>query len=308
MVATLIVILIITLLAIFILPFFRALMKDREELHSNPLEKKFQILVARLNDTMMGGYGEITTFKDDPRMLNMLDENMPNMMITFYYSTGHLTIRLGYKHYNVELIKEMKFYNMRDADSFRQQDVANHFYEEAKIAIDAHREKVNAQMGFKDNTGNYSFKNTPAPENSNNPIDIIRSMYNEYTHEQKLALANAARIIFTADGSSDNEFLKHGQCSSVLLSLQVNFSEVKSFDLSKGKTGTINALRNVTADMITMAMTILPFVFNKNNEPVPARENMFYTIFESLGYSPADVNEQISKAIMLTQQFGVPRR
>ena len=123
-------------------------------------------------------------------------------------------------------------------------------------------------MGFKDNTGNYSFKNTPAPENSNNPIDIIRSMYNEYTHEQKLALANAARIIFTADGSSDNDFLKHGQCSSVLLSLQVNFSEVKSFDLSKGKTGTINALRNVTADMITMAMTILPFVFNKKDSVV----------------------------------------
>ena len=107
MTATLIVLLIITVLALIFLPFSRALMKDREELTSNPLDRKFQILISRINQLLMGGHGEVIK-TNDPRQINLFDENHANMIINFYYSTGSLTIILKYKYYQVELKKEMQ--------------------------------------------------------------------------------------------------------------------------------------------------------------------------------------------------------
>ena len=127
MTTTLIVLLIITLLAMIFLPFSRALMKDRSELHENPMEKKFNILITRINDLLMNGKGEITIFKDNPRILNLFDDNHANMIINFYYSTGSLTITLKYKYYHVEIVKNKQFDNNRQAETFSQNDVAKHF-------------------------------------------------------------------------------------------------------------------------------------------------------------------------------------
>ena len=59
MTTTLIVILITILLAMVFLPFSRALIKDRAELHENPMEKKFDILITHINDLLMDGMGGV---------------------------------------------------------------------------------------------------------------------------------------------------------------------------------------------------------------------------------------------------------
>ena len=146
MTATLIVLLIITLLAILILPFSRALMKDREELYENPLPKKFAILIRQINYGLMDGMGEIVEFKKDPRIINLFDEGLPNMLIHFRYSTGSLVISLFYKYFNAELKKEMTFHDLRDADTFKQMDVANQFMEECTLAITKHRKECDERF------------------------------------------------------------------------------------------------------------------------------------------------------------------
>ena len=93
MTTTLVVLLIITLAALIFLPFSKALMKDRQELESNPMEQKFNILISRINKLLMGGSGEIIK-TSDPRQVNLFDENHANMIIRFYYSTGTLSIEL----------------------------------------------------------------------------------------------------------------------------------------------------------------------------------------------------------------------
>ena len=138
MTTTLVVLLIITLAALIFLPFSKALMKDRQELESNPMEQKFNILISRINKLLMGGFGEIIK-TSDPRQVNLFDENHANMIIRFYYSTGTLSIELKYKYFQVELVKKMEFHDMRHAESFRQTDVANHFAEEAHAEIVAHQ-------------------------------------------------------------------------------------------------------------------------------------------------------------------------
>lgn len=305
MTTTLIVLLIITLLAMIFLPFSRALMKDRSELHENPMEKKFNILITRINDLLMNGKGEITIFKDDPRILNLFDDNHANMIINFYYSTGSLTITLKYKYYHVELVKKMQFDNMRQAETFRQQDVANHFCEEASIAIRQHQIKINKERGLKDSAGEYIFGPQPSIEGSDNPVDLVRGMYDNFSHDEKLAWVNVAQMIYTADGSSVNDFKNHPQFSDLLLNFQVNYSEAEKQLDQTGESGVIAVLDNgEDEDIIMKLMPVFPFVLDPSG-PNEARIEKLYAIFGRLGFTQERIDNELEKMMLLMQHFGV---
>ena len=94
MTITLIFLLVIFVLALIFVPFTRQLVKDKEELSRNPINKKFEILVGVINDVMLDGKGEVTLFDDDPRLMNLMSDDKRNMLIQFYYSTGNLSITL----------------------------------------------------------------------------------------------------------------------------------------------------------------------------------------------------------------------
>ena len=103
MTITLIFLLVIFVLALIFVPFTRQLVKDKEELSRNPINKKFEILVGVINDIMLNGKGEVTLFDDDPRLMNLMSDDKSNMLIQFYYSTGNLTLILNYKFLQKEL-------------------------------------------------------------------------------------------------------------------------------------------------------------------------------------------------------------
>lgn len=305
MTTTLVVILIITLLAMIFLPFSRALMKDRSELHENPMEEKFNILITRINDLLMGGHGDIVKFKYDPRMLNLFDDNHANIIINFYYSTGSLSITLNYKYYHVELVKKIQFDNMRHAETFRQQDAANHFCEEASIAIRQHQIKVNNERGLKDSAGEYLFGSQPSVEGSENPVDLVRGMYDNYSHDEKLAWVNVAQMIYTADGSSVSDFKNHPQFSHLLLNFQVNHSEAQKQLNQIGETGIINILNNSKdSDLIMKLIPLFPFVLDQS-ESNDARIEKFYSIFSRLGFTQEKIDNELEKMMLLMQHFGV---
>lgn len=305
MTTTLVVLLIITLLAMVFLPFSRSLMKDRTELHENPLEKKFVILISRINDLLMGGHGEIVKFKDDPRMLNLFDDNHANMIINFYYSTGSLTITLKYKYYHVELVKKIQFDNMRQAETFRQQDVANHFCEEATIAIRQHQIKINNERGLKDSAGEYIFGSQPSIEGSENPVDLVRGMYDNFTHDEKLAWVNVAQVVYIADGSPVSGFKNHPQFSDLLLNFQVNYSEAQRQLNQIGESGVIAILDNgKDEDLIMKLMPVFPFVLDPSG-PNEVRIEKFYAIFGRLGFTQERIDNELEKMMLLMQHFGV---
>lgn len=304
MTTTLVVLLIITLLAMIFLPFSRALMKDRSELHENPMEKKFNILITRINDLLMNGHGEVVKFKNDPRMLNLFDDNHANMIINFYYSTGSLTITLKYKYYHVELVKKMQFDNMRQAETFRQQDVANHFCEEATIAISQHQIKINNERGLKDSAGEYIFGSQPSLEDSDNPVDLVRGMYDNFSRDEKIAWVNVAQIIYCADGSSVNDFKNHPQFSDILLNFQVNYSEAEKQFNQIGESGIIDILDNgKDEDLIMKIMPVFPFVLDQSG-PNETRIEKFYSIFGRLGYTQERIDNELEKMMLLMQHYG----
>lgn len=297
MTSTLIVLLIITLLAMIFFPFSRALMKDRAELHENPMEKKFNILITRINDLLMNGNGEVVKFQNDPRMLNLFDDNQANMIIHFYYSTGSLTITLKYKYYHVEMVKKMQFDNMRQAESFRQQDVANHFCEEATIAIRQHQDNVGKSQGFQTPTGDLHM--SPSPESE---LFTERAMYNHLTREQKLELLNMARIVFLADGSPMEEFRDSAVLRKLLLNLQIDFD---TYDCEVATRPTYVDMKHLYAvDKTITVMSMLPVISSSRRNP-DIRMEALYKIFGQINVSREQVDEIIQKMAMMMEYFGI---
>lgn len=287
MTATLIVLLIITLLAMIFLPFSRALMKDRSELHENPMEKKFYILITRINDLLMDGKGEVVKFKDDPRTLNLFDDNHANMIINFYYSTGSLTITLKYKYYQVELVKKMQFDNMRQAETFRQQDVANYFCEEATAAIRQHQDKVGKSQGFRTPTGDLHLSPSSGSE-----LIPERAMYDHLTREQKLELLNMARIVFMADGSPMEEFRESAVLQRLLLNLQIDFD---TYDREVATRPTYVDMKHMYAvDNTITVMSMLPVVTSSRRNP-DIRMKVLYKMFSQINVSREQVDAIIQK-------------
>lgn len=307
MTATLIVLLIITLLAILILPFSRALMKDRAELHENPMDKKFTILISRINHLMMNGHGEVVKFKDDPRMLNLFDESHANMIINFYYSTGTLTITLKYKYFHVELVKKMEFHDMRHAETFRQQDVANHFVEEANIAMRKHQEKVGRERGLKDASGDFMFSNLSSDSSLDNPVDIVRGMYDGLSKDQKLAVVNTGRLMFEAEGSSVDRLKSHPMFSDMMLNFQVNYKEAEAAFSLSGEQGVVRELskaQNEKKPILMLVMPLMPFMADHTG-PAEYRIEKFYEIFDKAGFPQEAIDNEIEKMMALSQMFGM---
>ena len=122
--------------------FTRQLVTNKEELSRNPINKKFEILAGVINDTMLEGKGEITLFNDDPRLMNLMAEDKRNMLIQFYYSTGHLNIKLNYKYLQKELLYKKIFPGLRNLSVFMQRDIANEFIAICSKKITEHQQNV----------------------------------------------------------------------------------------------------------------------------------------------------------------------
>lgn len=139
MTITLIFLLVVFVLALIFVPFTRQLVKDKEELSRNPINKKFEILVGAINELMLDGKGEVTLFEDEPRLINLMSEERRNMLIQFYYSTGNLTITLNYKFFQKELVYKKQFSGLRNLSAFMQHDIANEFIEVCNKKISEHQ-------------------------------------------------------------------------------------------------------------------------------------------------------------------------
>ena len=126
---TIIILIILLILALIFVPFSRAIVKDKLELAETPINKKFEILINRINDGLLDGRGEAVLFDDDARLMNLFSEDKSNYLIQFYYSTGTLTITLNYKYFQNELVRKEQYHGLRNISIYQQKDIANQFLE-----------------------------------------------------------------------------------------------------------------------------------------------------------------------------------
>ena len=301
MTITLIFLLIIFVLALIFVPFTRQLVKDKEELSRNPINKKFEILVGVINDIMLDGKGEITLFDDDPRLMNLMSDDKSNMLIQFYYSTGNLSITLKYKFLQKELVYEKQFSGLRNLSAFMQRDIANEFIEICGRKIAEHQQNV----GYMDMSSMSGIQNPTLSDSD--PMDVVRGMYDGLTTRQRCSAINLLYVIAQSSGVPEGTILKNVAFNQTVLTLNVKWAECKRQLETLGENAIYTDLNGIDNSVITMlllsAFQLVVSLSDNPNNINPAVEEKFIYCFGRMGYSEEKINQELEKIMLMAKMF-----
>ena len=301
MTITLIFLLIIFVLALIFVPFTRQLVKDKEELSRNPINKKFEILVGVINDIMLDGKGEITLFDDDPRLMNLMSDDKSNMLIQFYYSTGNLSITLKYKFLQKELVYEKQFSGLRNLSAFMQRDIANEFIEICGRKIAEHQQNV----GYMDMSSMSGIQNPTLSDSD--PMDVVRGMYDGLTTRQRCSAINLLYVIAQSSGVPEGTILKNVAFNQTVLTLNVKWEECKRQLETLGENAIYTDLNGIDNSVITMlllsAFQLVVSLSDNPNNINPAVEEKFIYCFGRMGYSEEKINQEREKIMLMAKMF-----
>ena len=301
MTITLIFLLVIFVLALIFVPFTRQLVKDKEELSRNPINKKFEILVGVINDVMLDGKGEVTLFDDDPRLMNLMSDDKRNMLIQFYYSTGNLSITLKYKFLKKELVYEKQFSGLRNLSAFMQRDIANEFIEICGRKIAEHQQNV----GYMDMSSMSGIQNPTLSDSD--PMDVVRGVYNGLTTRQRCSAINLLYVIAQTSGMPEDTILKNVAFNQTVLTLNVKWEECKRQLETLGENAIYTDLNGIDDSVITMlllsAFQLVVSLSDNPNNINPAVEEKFIYCFGRMGYSEEKINQELEKIMLMAKMF-----
>ena len=301
MTITLISLLVVFVLAFIFVPFTRQLVKDKEELSRNPINKKFEILVGAINEFMLDGKGEVTLFDDDPRLMNLMSEDKRNMLIQFYYSTGNLTITLNYKFFQKELVYKKQFFGLRNLSAFMQRDIANEFIEICGKKIAEHQQNV-GYMDMLSMSGAHS-----QGLSESDPMDVVRGMYDGLTIRQRYSAINFLYVIARSSGASESSILKNVTFSQTVLTINVKWEECKRQLETFGENTIYSDLNGIDDSVIAMLLLaayqlVLSLSDNPHNVN-PLVEEKFIYCFGRVGYSEEKIDQELEKIMLMAKMF-----
>lgn len=304
MTVTLIFLLVLLVLALLILPFTRDMVKDKMELEKQPLDKKFEILVEYLNQGLLFGDGKVARFDDSPRFFNLFAKEHANRILHFAYSTGHLTIEMGYKYFQHELRFKKQYYNLRDVSVFEQKNIARDFIELATIKIKQHEALVN-----KNSASCISENPTKLPKiDENNPLQLLDDFYDCLTPEQRMAMINHM-VIIDASTSGDYHLSYNNslilQCMTLM---NVGAAQCRKMLEENGEETVYNelkALRNqdLHLDLHISECAILVKEFARNIEELETRAEKMSETCSRIGLTDEDITECVQKIVALNEFF-----
>lgn len=302
---TIIILIVLLILALVIIPFSRQLILDKEELHKTPINEKFKELVTIINNTMLNGEGEITLFDNNPRLMNLMSDNMRNMLIQFYYSTGNLTIILNYKYFQKELVHKEVYNNLRNITIFTQKDIARSFIEVCNKKIMEHQ-----QMVMKSQTAAMPY----GSENINiegDTTSFLAAPYKSLSLRQKRSVVNLLYIIAKHKGLNDNEIreLTSINQQAVILNLRLDDCKRQLIQDGNSETSIVNDLKGIDegcmSSIILSVIQLLHDLANSLDDFDTEFEEYVNTLFEQMGYSQQRVENIIKKINLLGNMFSL---
>lgn len=295
---TLIILFIVLVLALFILPFSKALMKDKQDLRQCPIEVRFKVLIDEINKAFLDGKGTtVYPVKNDNRLLNLHSDDRANYLFQFHYSTGHLTVYLHYKYFQKELNANVPFYNVRDVDIFTQKRMANEFIQKMRMAIMKHQETI----GIPGQSG-------PIPsqfmDDGEDLIGMVGSMYGDLSMHQKKSIINMGYLIFSANGSSWKDFVSYGPTRQQLNFLNLDWKDCQQQLNSEGENIIYTDLKELEDGVYdSLLMFWLSMVVTETG-PDDHRAEKFLSMNEKLGHSEQDVEQRVQKIQAIMNFFG----
>jgi len=298
---TLIIIFIILVLALIILSFTKNLMKDNLDLRNRPIEDRFKILIDEINKAILDGKGKTEyPIANDKRLLELRSDDKKNYLIEFDYSTGNLTIHLKYLYLQKELNAKVPFYHVRDVDYFTQKRMANEFIQKMRVAIAKHQETI----GIPEQSAPLHSQSDDDLFDDEDPINMIGSMYEDLSMHQKKSIINMAYLIFSAKGSSWEEFVNYPTTRTQLNFLNLNWQDCQQQLNSEGENAIYSDLRGLRDGVYdSLLMFWLSMVMTEYG-PDDYRADKFMSMNEKLGHSEEDVEQRIQKIQAMMNYFG----
>lgn len=301
----LIIIAAVLLIGLIFISFFRQLFIDKCELKKQPLEKMFAVLIETINQELFNGNAELTTFDDDPRMANMMDDNRRNLIVRYYYSTGNMSVSLGYKYFQKEL-KFTKQYQMRGTDDNHQRNCGRAFAEEALKKMKAHERLVHSATGF------VSGAQTSEPTintgyDEDDPLSVVNSLFADFTLSQRQSVLNLMYEIGRSDGTNDSIIRGKTHFMQAQSLLQVSWPQCKQQHVAtSGIKGIIADLKDLNDTQLDIVIFhVLPMALEDDGKPNEIRFGAMLSLFAAIGRSPENVIEVIKKMELLMQHFGM---
>jgi hypothetical protein len=298
---TLIILFIILVLALIILRFAKDLMTDIIDLRKRPIEDRFKILIDEINKAILDGKGKTEyPIANDKRLLELRSDDKKNYLIEFDYSTGNLTIHLKYLYLQKELNAKVPFYHVRDVDYFTQKRMANEFIQKMRVAIAKHQETI----GIPEQSAPLYSQSDDDLFDDEDPINMVGSMYGDLSMHQKKSIINMAYQIFSAKGSSWEEFVNYPTTRSQLNFLNLNWRDCQQQLNAEGEDAIYSDLRGLEDGVYdSLLMFWLSMVMTEYG-PDDYRADKFMSMNEKLGHSEEDVEQRIQKIQAMMNYFG----
>lgn len=301
----LIVLIILVALFLLIYPFLGAMIKDKRELAEKPLDELFPFFFSTISSGLFEGKGEITPLPNDPRCVNMMstDPYCQNMIVHFMYSTGKMTMELGFKYYQEELRFQHNTENMRNASAFVQKDIANAFVEMARKKIYEHKINVLKLLNPNEVVDHIKVEH---PFDIDDPIDMIEDSYDGFTREQKECLVAIGYLIATADGSPESVFTSNPAVLQQIRFFNVSWDNCKSRLQSCGEQHLFDLLTSIDANNLPV---IEPFLSSVTINPLTGEQDQLkmqklYKFLSAIGISKDEYDGIALKNRLLMQMFG----
>ena len=305
MTVALIFMLVLLVLALLIVPFARDMVKDRLEFQEQTLDKKFEVLIEHLNQGLMFGEAHVTTFDNDPRSLNIFSDAHANRIIHFMYSTGHLTIEMGYKYFQKELRLSQKYYNLRNITIFEQKNIARDFIERVQIKIAQHEATVN----------NTTLRNIDSSATSpagvsidKDPTKLLDDFHSDLTKEQKMAMVNHMVIIDSVSRKNPAASYKIPLVQQSMMMMNISEAECVQQLSSKSENYILGQLKGINSDHLDLHVCNCMMVtaqFAKGESDAEVREAKLWSTFNTMGISQEEAQNMAAKIMALGKMFGI---
>lgn len=295
---TLIVILVILVLALLILPFSKELMKDKQELRATPIEKKFKVLIDEINAAFLDGRGTIHyPVQGDLRWVNLHSDAKANYLIQFNYSTGNLTVYMNYKYFQKEMKANVPFYHVRDVDAFTQKRMANEFVQKMRMAIKRHQESIGVPESSSSSAGWMGNDETSS-------FGMISDVYGNLSLHQKKSIINMGYLIYSADGSSWNDFVSYTTTRQELNVLSLDWRDCKNQLDTDGENAIYSDLKDIKDGVYDMMLMFWMSLVATEYGPSQERGDRFLRMNERLGHSEEDIEQRVQKMELIMKHFG----
>ena len=305
MTIALIFLLVLLVLALLIVPFGRDMAKDRMELQNVTLEKKFEVLIEHINQGLFYGKAHVKNFPDDPRSLNIFADDHPNRIVHFMYSTGHLTIEMGYKYYQKELRFNKCYHNLRNITLFEQKNIARDFIETAQFKIAQHEGSVNSATVSNIDSSAVSM---PGVDEMKDPTKLLEDFHSDLTKEQKMSLVNHLVIIDNHTRKNLKQSYQIPVIQQSMITMNVRQEECEALLYNKGEEyiyQCITGIEDAHMDLHILNCSIVMIQFARNDAEADLRTEKFLYGIGKMGISPDEAKNRAEKVIALGKMFGI---